>query len=642
MSCRGYLLSLLIAGMLCPVAGCSGGGSSASPAEGLSVPGSIAVGPGSLAARARDASFAEGDRWHTGDGFDPGLPLAHAEDDGTSLVLTPDWAPGDTADDLALACYTYSLAGYSGDPVVNLDWAIEPPAGEFWLAVSNFTTETWEWYGPADPAIVSFGDVAGHFDGDGRIILVLVMTGTGTAILDAIGIGDPVVVEGPLAEFSVDHPVGSAPLNVSFDASASTAAGTITGYEWDWDGDGSYDEGALTATVSHEFTVDGEYAVGLRVTDDGGLTGTASRTIVVTEAAGWTGEAIPPGNLGFAIPIYDVDGNPAVVYPADYQIVYRRATDALGTAWGEPVVLDESNGEITQAISPALVNGRPAVAWVRDTLIGSGNEFELRYRRAMDATGTAWAPTQVLAEDVESNQEVSPCLITAGGRPAVVYRQGATNEEQTLFLRAADGDGSTWGAALQVGEDGAVPSNTCLVDGRPSLVQHSGGGYYYYTAVDATGSAFRDPALIEAGTGYDPYVDLAEINGHPALLVRPNSQNWFRLFQANDALGTSWGAGVDLTPAPFTGFVNTYNLDESYGYPALYFTTWQPYSLGYAYYLRATDVQATGWGIPQEIVSETYSGTFYPYYQPFPGVAGGLSAVCLSGPAKAATIMVSH
>ncbi|MET0558381.1 MAG: PKD domain-containing protein [Solirubrobacterales bacterium] len=71
---------------------------------------------------------------------------------------------------------------------------------------------------------------------------------------------------------------------VNFDASASKDVdGTIAKYEWDLDGNGTYetDTGA-TPTVSKSYDTPGHYNVGLRVTDNGGVVGTNSVDVAVT------------------------------------------------------------------------------------------------------------------------------------------------------------------------------------------------------------------------------------------------------------------------------------------------------------------------------------------------------------------------
>lgn len=68
---------------------------------------------------------------------------------------------------------------------------------------------------------------------------------------------------------------------IVLDASGSfDADGAITSYEWDLDNDGEYNDATgITTTVT--FADNGNYPVGLRVTDDGGLTGEDSVIVTV-------------------------------------------------------------------------------------------------------------------------------------------------------------------------------------------------------------------------------------------------------------------------------------------------------------------------------------------------------------------------
>jgi len=72
------------------------------------------------------------------------------------------------------------------------------------------------------------------------------------------------VVTGPRAEFTASPWFAYPPLEVRFDASASTSPnGAIVAYEWDF-GDGEAEEGR---TVEHTFDEKGVYPVTLTVTD---------------------------------------------------------------------------------------------------------------------------------------------------------------------------------------------------------------------------------------------------------------------------------------------------------------------------------------------------------------------------------------
>lgn len=81
------------------------------------------------------------------------------------------------------------------------------------------------------------------------------------------------------ASFTASPTFGeSAPLKVDFDAAASSsAAGSITDYDWDF-GDGNTGSGQ---TTSHTYTTDGSYQVTLTITDNQANNATASRFILV-------------------------------------------------------------------------------------------------------------------------------------------------------------------------------------------------------------------------------------------------------------------------------------------------------------------------------------------------------------------------
>lgn len=99
----------------------------------------------------------------------------------------------------------------------------------------------------------------------------------------------------PVASLAAAPLSGNAPLNVSFDASASSDPdGTIADFSWDFDGDGFYDQSTGTSPfAAATYTIAGVYNATVRVTDDGGATDTDSVTINVTNPGG------NPGSLAF-------------------------------------------------------------------------------------------------------------------------------------------------------------------------------------------------------------------------------------------------------------------------------------------------------------------------------------------------------
>ncbi len=85
----------------------------------------------------------------------------------------------------------------------------------------------------------------------------------------------------PVASFTATPTSGTAPVLATFDASLSADAdGSIVSYAWNF-GDGST---AAGLTASHSYSSAGTFIATLTVTDDQGLTGTASASVTVNSA----------------------------------------------------------------------------------------------------------------------------------------------------------------------------------------------------------------------------------------------------------------------------------------------------------------------------------------------------------------------
>jgi YD repeat-containing protein len=91
----------------------------------------------------------------------------------------------------------------------------------------------------------------------------------------------------PIASFAASPNPATTESQVTFDASASSDPdGTIAKYEWDLDGNGSYETNTGSkATATSSYATEGSRQIGLRVTDNSGAVGTATRTLVVQHAA---------------------------------------------------------------------------------------------------------------------------------------------------------------------------------------------------------------------------------------------------------------------------------------------------------------------------------------------------------------------
>jgi PKD repeat protein len=89
--------------------------------------------------------------------------------------------------------------------------------------------------------------------------------------------------QAPNASFTVSPNPVKTSTTVTFNGAASSDPnGTIAKYEWDLDGNGSYETNSGTkATTTRTYATEGDYAVRLKVTDNGGATDFAVRTLTV-------------------------------------------------------------------------------------------------------------------------------------------------------------------------------------------------------------------------------------------------------------------------------------------------------------------------------------------------------------------------
>lgn len=152
-----------------------------------------------------------------------------------------------------------------------------------------------------DGALAEGPRVVHTYNGVGRWNVKLSITDDGgnTALVThPITAIDPNHNEPPTARFTLDTPVGAAPLTITVDSDPSyDLEGLIVLHEWDF-GDGTSFSGTLDdlgsgAAVSHTYTQPGTYVLQLTVTDERGATGTARANITVLP-----GNTRPPRSLG--------------------------------------------------------------------------------------------------------------------------------------------------------------------------------------------------------------------------------------------------------------------------------------------------------------------------------------------------------
>jgi PKD repeat protein len=162
--------------------------------------------------------------------------------------------------------------------------------------------------------------------------------------------------QAPTANIAATPVSGQVPLTVSFDGSGSgDADGTISSYSWSF-GDGSGDSGGV---VDHIYSGEGQFTAVLTVTDDAGVTDSASVVIIVDSGTANTPPAVtitgPADGASFdsgamidfagtASDTEDGDLTGSLVLTSDLQ-------GQIGTGGSSTAVLNEGTHAITAAVT---------------------------------------------------------------------------------------------------------------------------------------------------------------------------------------------------------------------------------------------------------------------------------------------------
>ena len=228
-----------------------------------------------------------------------------------------------------------------------------------------------------------------------------------------------------------------------------------------------------------------------------GASGLTYQRSTATDGSAWPGtgagvvidhtSAASSGNFNS---LTTVNGNPAISYydASTLQVKYVRATDVNGATWGTPVVADATVNNVGQYTTLLVVNGNPAISYYDVT---NGN---LKYVRATNASGTAWGTPVVLDSTGDVGSYAS--MVIANGNPAISYYD-LTNGD-LKFVRASDTSGTTWGTPVAIDTGGNVGQFTsmAIITGYPAISYYdvTNGNLKYVQAADADGTTWGTPA----------------------------------------------------------------------------------------------------------------------------------------------------
>ena len=309
-----------------------------------------------------------------------------------------------------------------------------------------------------------------------------------------------------------------------------------------------------------------------------------------------------PGIGGSHTRMVLADGHPAICY---YQagaanLVFVRATDPNGSAWGTPVVID-SAGNVGIWNSMAIINGHPAISY---RYVGpGGTSGELRFVRATDPQGTAW-PMPVIVDGgppTFGNTGVYTSMAEVNGAPAISYHDGTTSSFR--YVRANDADGTSWGVPVTVDADSISTSSSLkMVNGRPAVaysVNADGGALRFARASDADGGTWGAPTAVNTGGSLGRWPSLEVINGQPAISYRDGQADDLKFARATDADGTTWDIPVSVDGVDNVGEYSSLAIVG--GHPAISYYDKENDDLKY---VQAADANGNSWGAPVTLDSE--------------------------------------
>jgi PKD repeat protein len=384
---------------------------------------------------------------------------------------------------------------------------------------------------------------------------------------------------GPTASFTATpQNFSSIPQNVVLDPSGSTqGAAPISRYDWDLNNDGFFDMySGSPVNITRNISAFGVYTYKLRVTDTNGNYSEQTKTVTASgpPVANLVTSPVNPVGTGVTITLnasasydaggtitkyeFDRDGNGSYEYDG---LTNPITTTSFGAAGDYTVRVRETDNDNNQSIATALVQVRVADLHTID----SGNQ---------------------------AGRYASIAII--GGRPAMVWKRGSTND--VVYSRANDATGATWGAPVIVAASGNVGNYSDLVEanGRPAVTYVDGNSdLFYLRAEDATGSAWVQSNAITLDSGSAYAASLAIIGGNPAVAYGESTLNGIKFRRATNSSGTAWAAATTVNSGGTNGGSDC-SLAEVNGMPAVAYFFWTA-NAGVAY-RQATNVAGTAWG----------------------------------------------
>ena len=249
-----------------------------------------------------------------------------------------------------------------------------------------------------------------------------------------------------------------------------------------------------------------------------------------------------------------VNGVPAISYygEGNHQLKFIRANTANGNSWGDPVVLDSQATWGDEGTSLAIIDGRPAISYYDSTLCA------LKFIIATDASGTTWNSPQVL-DDTGISGWHSSLVQLNDGSPGISYFVNNVTKD-LKFIRAENASSTTWEDPITLDSIGNVIYNTSLAvlpDGRPAVSYSDGTHLKFVRAQRESGLAWLAPVTLDSANSTGQYSSLSVINQTPAISYTSGFPSSLKLITSTDYQGYGWHTPVTLDSSWGAGYFSS-------------------------------------------------------------------------------------
>jgi hypothetical protein len=184
--------------------------------------------------------------------------------------------------------------------------------------------------------------------------------------------------------------------------------------------------------------------------------------------------------------------------------------------------------------------------------------------RADDEFGSAWTQLERLT-DIGFGKFTSMAI--AAGNPAIAFQCVYDDDRSLYYIRADDAEGDTWGTPLRLhfiqGGATGLFNSMAIVNGRPAISYHNAptsigedaqGVLFYIAALNATGSTWSLPRVLDATPDAGEDSSLLVVNGKPSIsYLYDDDIGDLRYVRAIDAFGVSWSSPETLDSDGLTG-----------------------------------------------------------------------------------------